>query len=249
MGGADVAQGSRSPRASPRGEGSHHVFRSMHELHASERQHHEEEKKEAEESGVAGSKEGGEKEPEEEEEKEGWTCPDPLNKIWELTMPSPERYWLLFSASIAMIAVCTYLMVDAVNRTGCNLNVKPLIMGLIFLAAGTSVPDALGSIAVAKQGEGDMAVANAFGSNVFDILLGLGVPWFISTALLGKQVVFPGAGDSLLEWILILTAILILFLGALIANKWKLNRGIGMVLMGFYVVHVCVALIRAFLIK
>merc|ERR1712224_1057213 len=80
---------------------------------------------------------------------------------------------------------------------GCNLNIEPLIMGLIFLAAGTSVPDALGSIAVAKQGEGDMAVANAFGSNVFDILLGLGVPWFLSTACMQQRVVFPGAGGQL----------------------------------------------------
>merc|ERR1711862_728547 len=97
------------------------------------------------------------------------------------------------------IAICTYVMVDAVNRCGLILDIDSLIMGLIFLAAGTSVPDALGSIAVAKQGEGDMAVANAFGSNVFDILLGLGVPWFLSTAILQQKVVFPGAGAQLLE--------------------------------------------------
>merc|ERR1712070_341139 len=143
--------------------------------------------------------------------------------IWEVTMPSPENYWRLFAASIANIALCTYIMVDAVNRTGCNLNIKPLIMGLIFLAAGTSVPDPLGSIAVAKQGEGVMAVANAFGSNVFDILLGLGVPWFLSTACMQRRVVFPGAGDQLLEWIIILTVILVLFVGALAYNKMRLN--------------------------
>merc|ERR1712185_322198 len=99
--------------------------------------------------------------------------------------------------------------------------------GLVFLAAGTSVPDALGSIAVAKQGEGDMAVANAFGSNVFDILLGLGVPWFLSTACMQQKVVFPGAGGQLLEWILILTVILILFLAAVTFNKMTLNPMMG----------------------
>merc|ERR1719199_1842261 len=113
------------------------------------------------------------------------------------------------------IAFCTYIMVDAVNRIGCILGISPLFMGLVFLSAGTSVPDALGSIAVAKQGEGDMAVANAFGSNVFDILLGLGVPWLLK-ALMGIEVVFPGSSSDLLEWILILTLILILFIGALV---------------------------------
>merc|ERR1712070_742031 len=165
--------------------------------------------------------------------------------IWEVTMPSPENYWRLFAASIANIAGATYVMVDAVNRTGCNLNIKPLIMGLIFLAAGTSVPDPLGSIAVAKQGEGDMAVANAFGSNVFDIMLGLGVPWMLE-AMMGGEVAFPGAAQGLIEWIIILTVILVLFLGALIAQKWKLNKKMGGILMFFYVVYVAFALIRAF---
>jgi Ca2+/Na+ antiporter len=48
---------------------------------------------------------------------------------------------------------------------------------------GTSVPDALSSLFVAQDGEGDMAVSNAIGSNVFDILMGLGLPWTISAAI------------------------------------------------------------------
>jgi Ca2+/Na+ antiporter len=199
--------------------------------------------KEGAESGKADAEEG------EDEEKEvtGWRrfAVDPLNLIWSFIMPSPERYWLLFGLSILNIAFCTYIMVDGVNRCGCNLGIGPLIMGLIFLAAGTSVPDALGSIAVAKQGEGDMAVANALGSNVFDIMLGLGVPWLIKAAM-GVEVIFPGASKDLLEWILILVGILILFVGSLILNGWKLNKVMGGVLMFFYMVHVTVALVRAF---
>jgi hypothetical protein len=57
-------------------------------------------------------------------------------------------------------------------------------MGLTFMAAGVSVPDALSSLAVVKEGYGDMAVSNAVGSNVFDILICLGLPWFIQTAII-----------------------------------------------------------------
>lgn len=188
-----------------------------------------------------------EKDLEVEEEAKGckrWIV-DPLEKIWELVMPGPEHYWILFGLSILNIALCTYLMVDAVNRCGCNLAITPLVMGLIFLAAGTSVPDALGSIAVAKQGEGDMAVANALGSNVFDILLGLGIPWLLK-AVMGLSVVFPGAAAELLEYLGILMGTLVLFIGALVCNKWRLNRRMGAVLLGFYFVHVTVTLIRAF---
>ena len=59
------------------------------------------------------------------------------------------------------------------------LDIPEVVMGTVVLAAGTSVPDALASISVARAGLGDMAVANAVGSNVFDIWLGLGLPWSV----------------------------------------------------------------------
>jgi Ca2+/Na+ antiporter len=58
-------------------------------------------------------------------------------------------------------------------------------MGLTFLAAGTSVPDTLASVLVARQGVGDMAVSNSIGSNVFDILLGLAAPWALQMFVAG----------------------------------------------------------------
>jgi Ca2+/Na+ antiporter len=55
-------------------------------------------------------------------------------------------------------------------------------MGITIIAAGTTTPDVLGSLAVARQGHGDMAISSSIGSNVFDILIGLPLPWFISSA-------------------------------------------------------------------
>ena len=46
------------------------------------------------------------------------------------------------------------------------------VMGLTFLAAGTSVPDLITSVLVAKQGKGDMAVSSSVGSNIFDVTIG-----------------------------------------------------------------------------
>lgn len=57
-------------------------------------------------------------------------------------------------------------------------------IGLTFVAAGVSIPDALSSMAVIKEGYGDMAVSNAVGSNVFDILICLGLPWLIQTTMI-----------------------------------------------------------------
>jgi Ca2+/Na+ antiporter len=90
-----------------------------------------------------------------------------------------------------------------------------------------------------------MAVANALGSNVFDILLGLGVPWFI-TGVLGKEVTFKNVSADLLYWICVLLGVLVLFIATLMLNKWKLNKTVGVILMTLYVIHVSLALIRAF---
>lgn len=57
------------------------------------------------------------------------------------------------------------------------------------LLVGTSIPDALSSVLVARDGKGDMAVSNAIGSNVFDILLGLGFPWLLATLVFGEAFV------------------------------------------------------------
>lgn len=54
-------------------------------------------------------------------------------------------------------------------------------MGLTFLAAGTSVPEAVSSVIVTNQGQGGMGISNSIGSNTFDILLCLGLPWLVKT--------------------------------------------------------------------
>lgn len=64
-------------------------------------------------------------------------------------------------------------------------------MGLTFLAAGTSVPEAVSSIIVTNQGHGSMGISNSIASNTFDILLCLGLPWLI------KSLVFPAIPGNL----------------------------------------------------
>ena len=84
---------------------------------------------------------------------------------------------------------------------GFTFGIPDTVMGLTFIAAGVSVPDALSGVAVVKEGHGDMAVSNAIGSNVFDILMCLGIPWFIQTAIIdpGSEVKVIHKGKSLMH--------------------------------------------------
>merc|ERR1719389_797137 len=118
----------------------------------------------------------------------------PLNLIFEVTIPNcslphnKQKYLITFFASIIWIGVLSYFMVTWASKLGCIWNIHPAIMGVTVLAAGTSVPDAIGSLLVARDGQGDMAVSNAIGSNVFDILLGLGLPWVLSALIYGDGI-------------------------------------------------------------
>ena len=80
-------------------------------------------------------------------------------------------------------------MVEWTEIIGNTLGIPSVVMGLTFLAAGTSVPDLLSSVIVARKGEGDMAVSSSIGSNIFDILVGLPVPWIIYTAAKRNSVI------------------------------------------------------------
>ncbi len=122
--------------------------------------------------------------------------PGPMKKLTHfvtqalrLIMGDPsKRFFWAFLVSIVAIGGLCYVLVEAALVFAGALNIPPVIVALTVLAGGTSVPDLISSVVVAKQGRGDMAVANAVGSNIFDILICLGLPWLISILVMGKQV-------------------------------------------------------------
>lgn len=77
-----------------------------------------------------------------------------------------------FIGSIFWIAAYSYLMVWWANVAGDTVRIPPEVMGLTFLAAGTSIPDLITSVIVARKGFGDMAVSSSVGSNIFDVTVG-----------------------------------------------------------------------------
>jgi len=178
----------------------------------------------------------------EEEEDSGWCKYEPIMMLIDATMPtSPEWLYTLFGLCVLWIAIFTYVAVDTSTRLcHCLLKIPDVVMGLVILAAGTSVPDAMGSIAVAKDGMGDMAVANAVGSNTFDILLGLGLPWFLKAAISGPVEIDT---DLLTVAIIILAGCLVFYLVVLNLNRWVLTKRLGLVLLSLYVVVIVFLLV------
>eukprot|EP00935_MAST-01C_sp_MAST-1C-sp1_P001508 g1508.t1 len=165
----------------------------------------------------------------------------PLVFLFRYTVPDcgtarwADWYMLTFCMSIFWIGVFSFIMVDFAGRAGCVLEVPGLVMGLLVIAAGTSVPDALASVMVARNGQGDMAVANVLGSNVFNIFLGLGLPWMLKVAIDGEKLTINASGIE--AAVLVLLVYTFLFIGILKYNQWQLNRSVAYLFFGFYVLY------------
>ncbi|XP_072218729.1 sodium/potassium/calcium exchanger 4 isoform X1 [Leuresthes tenuis] len=174
-----------------------------------------------------------------------WLMSWPLLLLLFFTVPNCakprwEKYFMLsFILSTVWIAVFSYFMVWMVTIIGYTLGIPDVIMGITFLAAGTSVPDCIASLIVARQGLGDMAVSNTIGSNVFDILVGLGVPWAIQTMCVsyGSEVMINSRG-LVYSVVLLLGSVALTVLGIHL-NKWRLDFKLGVYVLVLYAVFLC----------
>lgn len=119
-----------------------------------------------------------------------WILTWPIHLVFLFTIPDCEKprfkQWfpLTFIMCIIWIGSLSYVVAWMITIIGDTLKIPDSVMGITFLAAGTSVPEAVSSVIVAKQGHGSMGISNSIGSNTFDILLCLGLPWFIKAAFL-----------------------------------------------------------------
>jgi K+-dependent Na+/Ca+ exchanger-like protein len=147
----------------------------------------------------------------------------------------PKKYLLTFTISILLIGVLSYILVESAVFIGEAIHISPIIIALTVLAAGTSIPDLLSSIVVAKQGRGDMAISNAVGSNIFDILIGLGLPWMIILAFKGGSITV--ANENLLGSVFLLFATVLAVFFLLLVRRWTIGRKAGLLLIIFYLTY------------
>ncbi|KAJ8926081.1 hypothetical protein NQ315_009937, partial [Exocentrus adspersus] len=165
--------------------------------------------------------------------------------LW-LTLPDTRTprgkkfFPVTFLGSILWIAAYSYLMVWWANMVGHTATIPPEVMGLTFLAAGTSIPDLITSVIVARKGFGDMAVSSSVGSNIFDVTVGLPVPWLLYGIIYGTPVEVNSGG--MVCSITILFMMLIFVIMSIACFRWKMNRGLGVTMFLLYFVFVAVSL-------
>jgi len=138
---------------------------------------------------------------------------------------------VLTVAGLVILYFGARFFIDGAKGLAEALNVPELIIGLIVVAIGTSLPEICISFMAARRGEADLAVANIVGSNIFNILFVLGV---------GASLVDIPVSESLLYYHLPVMIILTLAMFFVVRSKNRITRPYGLLFVGIYGVYIAI---------
>ncbi|VDM91755.1 unnamed protein product [Litomosoides sigmodontis] len=169
-----------------------------------------------------------------------------LFPLW-VTLPDVRKQnsckWfpITFIGSIFWIAFYSYIMVWMANTIGETIAMPTEVIGLTILAAGTSIPDLITSVIVARKGLGDMAVSSSVGSNIFDVCVGLPIPWLLFFVV--EPLRNPGStqnhisvsSNGLICSVGMLFIMLVLLVASIALSNWKMNRLFGFIMIISYI--------------
>ncbi len=147
--------------------------------------------------------------------------------------------FIVFIVSIALISLLSWLLVRSAVGISATLGIPELLVGITIVAIGTSLPDLISSVIVARQGRPGMAINNAIGSNTFDILIGLGLPFLLYVLIYGEG--FGILVEDLIVSISILLASSVILLLFFVLGGWRTSRTMGIIMIilyGAYLVQV-----------
>jgi len=118
-------------------------------------------------------------------------------------------------------------LVDSAVTIAQSFGVSELVIGLTIVAAGTSMPEVATSVVAAVRGERDIAVGNAVGSNIFNILCVLGLSSTVSPAGIGVS------SAALRFDIPVMIAVAVACLPVFLTG-YRISRGNGVAFLAFY---------------
>lgn len=123
------------------------------------------------------------------------------------------------------------------------MNIPDAVIGVTVSAAGTSLPNYVASKIAAEKGFGNMAVSNAFGSNTFNIMVALGLPWVLYTSFGTHFEPYHGLrNDGILESVLIMSLVLAVFVINVLMSGFKLYRWHAFLYIFLYVAYLTFAI-------
>ncbi|UEL48118.1 calcium/sodium antiporter [Terrisporobacter hibernicus] len=134
---------------------------------------------------------------------------------------------LLSIGGLLGIIIGGNFVVNSASDIAMSLGMSENLVGLTIVAIGTSLPELATSIVAAKKGESDIAIGNAVGSNIFNILFVLGVSSCISNV--------PVQAEAFTDMFVMIVSTIIVYVLA-ISNR-KINKVEGMIISLLYIAY------------
>lgn len=146
---------------------------------------------------------------------------------------SPVMIWVNIVLGLACIVLGGQLAVNGATGIARMFGLSETLIGLTIVAIGTSLPELVTSIVAARKGQNEIAMGNVIGSNLFNILLILGVSAVITP--------IPVQATSIIDCLFLIAISAVFYLPA---RKGKLGRLPGAVMAATYVAYTAYLIMR-----
>ena len=151
--------------------------------------------------------------------------PPEVESVLADTQPGFKRHVLFVAGGVALLVYGSDLLLDGAIAAATSLGVSEAVVGLTLVALGTSLPELATTVVAALRGEGEIALGNAVGSNIYNVLSVLG------PAALAVPMASAGVGADVLAVMVGFGLLTLLFL----ISGGRTRRWEGGVLLASYV--------------
>ena len=152
---------------------------------------------------------------------------------------SGKPIWLTIFIVVVSLGVLLWggqLFLDSAVSLARQWGMSEAVISLTIVAVGTSLPELVTSIIAATKGNAQLALGNVLGSNIFNVLLILGVSTIISP--------FAVTGFNITAFILFVIAAVLVYVSAFTLGKCKVDRAEGIFFVAIYIGYTAYLLMK-----
>jgi len=140
-----------------------------------------------------------------------------------------RKAWIVFFLGLLGLLVSSKLLVWSAVNIAQYFGISDLVIGLSVVAVGTSLPELAASVMSVIKKEGDLALGNIIGSNIYNLLAVYSLPGLLAPNLLDQNVLYRD-----FPVMLFLTGVLFVFGYKFFKKTGSISRLEGVMLMCFY---------------
>ena len=162
------------------------------------------------------------------------------NQVEEEKEEKKRPWWLnliFVIVGLAGIIIGGDFVVDGATEVAKALGMSEMLIGLTIVAVGTSLPELVTSIVAARKGENDIAVGNAIGSCIFNVVLILGFCSILEPANVNTHPFY-----ALFDVGVMMLTVVLIFIFSI--KKREINKWHGIITIALYIIYLTIIILR-----